>query len=67
MEPLSSTSASKYHGMLQAVNCIVKEEGVKALWKGYIPAQVLSVLYGVAQVCMFLVSYILCVVADITN
>ncbi|BFZ03037.1 hypothetical protein BsWGS_06076 [Bradybaena similaris] len=49
VEPLSSTSSSKYHGMLQAVNCIVKEEGVKALWKGHIPAQVLSVLYGVAQ------------------
>ncbi|CAG5133061.1 unnamed protein product [Candidula unifasciata] len=49
VEPVRAAAGSKYHGMLQAINCIVRDEGVKALWKGHIPAQVLSVLYGISQ------------------
>uniref|UniRef100_A0A0B7B1I1 Mitochondrial thiamine pyrophosphate carrier n=1 Tax=Arion vulgaris TaxID=1028688 RepID=A0A0B7B1I1_9EUPU len=49
VEPLKPSSLSKYHGMIQAVGCIVRDEGIKALWKGHIPAQVLSVVYGVGQ------------------
>lgn len=36
--------------MTQATQLIIQEEGLAALWKGHVPAQVLSVLYGVVQV-----------------
>lgn len=39
----------KYHGMTQASRLILREEGVQALWKGHIPAQGLSVIFGVVQ------------------
>ncbi|CAL1530849.1 unnamed protein product [Lymnaea stagnalis] len=53
VEPLKKTPTSKYYGIFQAVSCIIKEEGVTALWKGHVPAQVLSVVYGVAQYSTF--------------
>ncbi|XP_012945487.1 mitochondrial thiamine pyrophosphate carrier [Aplysia californica] len=53
VEPLTKSQSSKYQGITQAVSSIVKEEGVKALWKGHIPAQVLSILYGVVQYASF--------------
>lgn len=50
-EPLSSHSpnAGMYTGVIQATSRIFKEEGVKALWKGHVPAQYLSVVYGSIQ------------------
>ncbi|CAH0547987.1 unnamed protein product [Brassicogethes aeneus] len=49
VEPISEHSVSKYRSIFQAVGLILKEEGPKAFWKGHIPAQWLSVIYGVGQ------------------
>ncbi|XP_053690224.1 mitochondrial thiamine pyrophosphate carrier-like [Sabethes cyaneus] len=50
VEPISTHSQiSKYRSITQTVACIYKEEGLFALWKGHNPAQVLSLVYGVAQ------------------
>lgn len=50
VEPISkNSSVSKYRSMTQATKLIIQEEGFAALWKGHVPAQVLSVLYGVVQ------------------
>nr|CAD7261717.1 unnamed protein product [Timema shepardi] len=54
VEPLSSTcSHAKYWGVSQAALLIAKEEGVSALWKGHVPAQLLSVTFGVTQFVTF--------------
>ena len=50
MSPVTRTSGSKYYGVYQALSQIVREEGPAALWKGHVPAQILSVLYGTVQV-----------------
>ncbi|RUS90728.1 hypothetical protein EGW08_001532 [Elysia chlorotica] len=49
VEPLNKAADPKYYGMLQASRKIIGEEGIKAMWKGHIPAQILSIAYGVAQ------------------
>lgn len=50
VEPISGHHVSKYRSMPQAFFLIYKEEGISALWKGHVPAQFLSVVYGMAQV-----------------
>ncbi|RWS06466.1 mitochondrial thiamine pyrophosphate carrier-like protein [Dinothrombium tinctorium] len=51
VEPIkrSNRAISKYTGVLQATKSIVVEEGVFALWKGQVPAQFLSIIYGFVQ------------------
>lgn len=47
LEPIKS--GSKYSSILQAFRSIIKEEGVSTLWSGHIPAQLLSISYGIIQ------------------
>lgn len=49
VEPISHIASSKYRSIPQAISLVCKEEGFKALWKGHIPAQLLSVVYGLVQ------------------
>lgn len=54
VEPLNRICRdAKYWSVAQAACCIVKEEGVSALWKGHVPGQVLSIVYGVVQFVSF--------------
>lgn len=39
----------RYRGLWSSLVRIAREEGVRALWKGHVPAQALSVVYGTAQ------------------
>ncbi|XP_064638602.1 mitochondrial thiamine pyrophosphate carrier-like [Lineus longissimus] len=49
VEPIKKTSVSKYYSIRQAFMSIVHEERAQALWKGHIPAQALSVVFGFVQ------------------
>jgi len=53
VEPLSRQANAKYWGIVQASRCILKEEGYSALWKGHVPAQILSIGYGIVQFLAF--------------
>lgn len=46
LQPLHET---KYQGLISTVRTIVKEEGVRALWKGNVPATAMYVIYGAVQ------------------
>ncbi len=51
-EPITAASKrSKYHSLRQAVSVIRRDEGKAAFWKGHVPAQALSLVFGVVQVC----------------
>ncbi|XP_058809047.1 mitochondrial thiamine pyrophosphate carrier [Phymastichus coffea] len=49
VEPIKKNSNSKYKSMIQSFQLIAKEESFRALWKGHVPAQLLSVIYGTNQ------------------
>ncbi|ODQ77807.1 hypothetical protein BABINDRAFT_163194 [Babjeviella inositovora NRRL Y-12698] len=42
-------SNTKYHGIIGTMSTVVREEGVRALWKGNVPAEILYVVYGGVQ------------------
>lgn len=48
IEPVA-TSSGRYSGMMQTLFAIFRDEGLQGLWKGHIPAQLLSVFYGLGQ------------------
>lgn len=53
-EPINRTSkVSKYRSLPQSVIDIVKEEGIRSLWKGHVPAQLLSITYTAVQFSSF--------------
>lgn len=52
VEPMGCNK-SKYVSMPQAVQTIFRDEGMKGFWKGHMPGQLLSIVYGVAQFWAF--------------
>ncbi|KAL1450827.1 hypothetical protein WDU94_003144 [Cyamophila willieti] len=53
VESFHHQAGGKYRGLPQALSTIVREEGLGALWKGHVPAQSLSVVYGCVQFLSF--------------
>uniref|UniRef100_A0A4P6D9D0 Putative mitochondrial solute carrier protein rhodnius neglectus n=1 Tax=Rhodnius prolixus TaxID=13249 RepID=A0A4P6D9D0_RHOPR len=54
VEPLTRSSRiSKYKTLLQASSTILKEEGIKGLWRGHNSGQLLSITFGVVQFSTF--------------
>uniref|UniRef100_A0A023FGX9 Putative mitochondrial solute carrier protein n=1 Tax=Amblyomma cajennense TaxID=34607 RepID=A0A023FGX9_AMBCJ len=50
LDPIKATHpTAKYTGVWRGTLCILREEGVTAFWKGHVPAQLLSVVYGGVQ------------------
>lgn len=54
VEPVSRKSPkSKYFGFSHVFSSMLHEEGIRSLWKGHIPAQFLTVFYGLVQFSSF--------------
>lgn len=54
VEPISHSSlSSKYRSNFHCLSCIVREEGFISLWKGHVPGQYLSIVYGAIQFWAF--------------
>ncbi|CAB3259635.1 unnamed protein product [Arctia plantaginis] len=51
IEPIGK--GSKYSSMAQATAAMIREEGIATLWSGHMPAQFLSITYGVIQFSVF--------------
>ncbi|KAK2706926.1 mitochondrial thiamine pyrophosphate carrier-like isoform X2 [Artemia franciscana] len=50
IEPIRRHSqTSRYRGLMQACGDIWRREGIAGFWKGHVPAQLLSVIYGSVQ------------------
>lgn len=49
VEPIQKNAKSKYTSTAQTFMLIYREEGIRGLWKGHVPGQILSVTYGFAQ------------------
>lgn len=49
LEPIKKHAGAKYTSTIQTLLMMFKEEGIRGLWKGHIPGQILSVTYGTGQ------------------
>ncbi|XP_045601973.2 mitochondrial thiamine pyrophosphate carrier isoform X1 [Procambarus clarkii] len=49
VESTRRCSGGLYHGILQSAAKIMHSEGLTALWKGHVPAQALSISFGITQ------------------
>lgn len=49
IEPIKKSAGAKYTSTFQTLVLMFKEEGIRGLWKGHVPGQVLSVTYGFGQ------------------
>lgn len=49
LEPIKKHTGAKYTSTLQTLLLIFQEEGIRGLWKGHVPGQILSITYGFAQ------------------
>jgi len=47
------SKGTKYRGLIHLFLLMPREEGIKSLWKGHLPAQVLSFTYGIASFAAF--------------
>ncbi|EJD75074.1 hypothetical protein LOAG_17710 [Loa loa] len=52
-EPTFGKTKGQYHGIFQACSRIYEDEGLVAFWKGHVPAQGLSAIYGIVQFAIF--------------
>ena len=50
---VEAAADAKFKGVFHATATMLKEEGVKSFWKGHMPAQYLSISYGVFQFGIF--------------
>jgi len=53
LQTTAKSNHAKYQNLLQASRLILKEEGLSAFWKGHLPAQMFSMLYGGLQFATF--------------
>lgn len=49
IEPIEKHAGAKYTSTFQTLQLMFREEGVRGLWKGHVPGQILSVTYGFGQ------------------
>lgn len=49
IEPIKKDVGAKYTSTAQTLLLMFKEEGIRGLWKGHVPGQILSVTYGFGQ------------------
>ncbi|VDN20045.1 unnamed protein product [Gongylonema pulchrum] len=52
-EPTFGVTKGRYRGVVQACSRIYRDEGLHAFWKGHVPAQGLSAVYGLVQFAAF--------------
>lgn len=52
---LQETRLGQYEGATRTVALILRHEGVRALWKGNVPAEIMYIFYGAVQFTTYLV------------